>query len=114
MMLDWKSYRTQLAQRIGEIGKLSPDTVRGYRGLSQAGEKDNLLGAKTRELIALAVAVTRQCDGCIAVHSDAALKSGATREEIAEALGVAIAVNAGAALVYSARVLDAISDAGSA
>jgi AhpD family alkylhydroperoxidase len=108
MMLDWQLYRAQLAQRIGEIGHLSPDTVRGYRGLSQAGDKTNLLGAKTRELIALAVGVTRQCDGCIAVHTAAAIKAGATREEIAEALGVAITVNAGAALVYSARVLDAI------
>ncbi len=60
-----------------------------------------------RELIALAVAVTRQCDGCIVVHTDAALQHGATREEIAEALGVAIAVNAGAALIYSSRVMDA-------
>lgn len=109
MMFDWNSYRKQLAQRIGEIGKLSPEITRGYRGLSQAGEKADVLGAKTRELIALAVAVTRQCDGCIAVHTDAALKSGATREEIAEALGVAIAVNAGAALVYSSRVMDAVS-----
>ncbi|HEY8733843.1 MAG TPA: carboxymuconolactone decarboxylase family protein, partial [Puia sp.] len=51
--------------------------------------------------------VTRQCDGCITVHTDAAVKHGATREEIMEAVGVAIAVNAGAALVYSARVMDA-------
>lgn len=114
MMLDWQSYRAQLAKRIGEIGHLSPDTIRGYRGLSQAGEKANLLGAKTRELIALAVAVTRQCDGCIAVHTDAALKAGATREEMAEALGVAIAVNAGAALIYSSRVMDAASSADAA
>jgi alkylhydroperoxidase/carboxymuconolactone decarboxylase family protein YurZ len=39
-----------------------------------------------------------------------ALKHGATREEIAEALGVAVALNAGAALVYSARVMDAVSE----
>src|SRR6218665_1909369 len=110
MMFDWSGYRKQLAQRIGEIGKLSPDTVRGYRELSQAGDKTNILGPKTRELIALAVAVTRQCDGCIAVHTEAALKHGATREEIAEALGVAIAVNAGAAMVYSARVMDALPE----
>ncbi|WP_341675683.1 carboxymuconolactone decarboxylase family protein [Niveibacterium sp. SC-1] len=111
MMFDWNAYRKQLGQRIGEIAKLSPETVAAYRGLNQAGNKTDLLGARTRELIALAVAVTRQCDGCIAVHSEAALKQGATREEIAEALGVAIAVNAGAALVYSSRVMDAVSDA---
>ena len=108
-MLDWNAYQQQLIASIAQIGKSSPDTVRGYRELSDAGAKTGKFDAKTRELIALAVAVTRQCDGCITVHTDAAVKHGATREEIAEALGVAIAVNAGAALVYSARVMDAYS-----
>ena len=107
MMLDWNEYQRQVSTNIAEIGRVSHETVRGYRGLSDAGLKTTLLGAKTRELIALAVAVTRQCDGCITVHTDAAVKQGATREEIVEALGVAIAVNAGAALVYSSRVMDA-------
>jgi len=108
-MFDWNTYQQQLLAGIGQIGKISPDIVRGYRELSEAGSKTGKLDAKTRELIALAVAVTRQCDGCITVHTDAAVKHGATREEVAEALGVAISVNAGAALVYSARVMDAYS-----
>lgn len=107
MMLDWNDYQQQVLARVAEIGRSSPGTVRGYRELGNAGGARDLLGAKTRELIALAVAVTRQCDGCIVVHVDAAVKAGATRDEIAEALGVAIAVNAGAALIYSTRVLDA-------
>ena len=107
-MLDWLGYRKELIGRIGEIGKLSPDTLRGYQTLSGAGEKTGHLDAKTRELISLAVAVTTRCDGCITVHTGEALKHGATREEIAEALGVAIAMNAGAAMVYSARVMDAV------
>jgi AhpD family alkylhydroperoxidase len=106
-MLDWNTYRQQVLDGVGELGKLSPGTVKGYVGLGTAGQKSDLLGAKMRELIALAVAVTVRCDGCIAVHTDAAIKQGATREEIAEALGVAVAVNAGAAVVYSTRVFDA-------
>jgi len=107
MMLDWNAYHQQLLATIGDMAKLSPDTVHGYGQLSEAGTKTGRLDAKTRELIALAVSVTRQCDGCITVHTEAAIKHGATREEIMEALGVAITVNAGATLVYSARVLDA-------
>ena len=106
-MLDWNAYRQQLLVRVGEMGKISPDTIKGYQTLSGAGQKTNLLGPKTRELISLAVAVTARCDGCITVHAEAAARHGASREEIAEALAVATAVNAGAALVYSARVLDA-------
>lgn len=109
MMLDWNEYRKQISATIGEISALSPDTVKGYQTLSGAGAKTGHLDAKTRELIALAVAVTTRCDGCITVHTNAALKQGATKEEIAEALGVAVALNAGAALVYSARAMDAVN-----
>lgn len=107
MMMDWSVYRQQLLETIGQIARLSPDTVKGYGILGTAGSKTNYLDAKIRELIALAVAVSLRCDGCITVHTDAAIRHGASREEIAEALGVAVSVNAGAALVYSARVIDA-------
>lgn len=110
MMFDWNEYRSQLAAGVQAFGELAPATVQGYGQLASAGQKTDLLGAKTRELIALAVAVTARCDGCITVHTDAALRFGATREEIAEALGVAIAVNAGAALVYSTRAMDAVRE----
>lgn len=107
-MIDWNSYRGELMARVGELGQLSPDTVRGYTTLGGAGAKTNHLDAKVRQLISLAVAVTTRCDGCISVHSAEAVKEGATREEIAEALGVAVSMNAGAAVVYSARALDAV------
>jgi AhpD family alkylhydroperoxidase len=109
MMLDWSNYRRQLGDGVKEMGILSPETLKGYLALSNAGQKADLIGAKTRELIALAVAVTLRCDGCIVTHVAAAQKHGATREEMAEALGVAMAINAGATLVYSARTLDAYS-----
>jgi AhpD family alkylhydroperoxidase len=107
MMLNWNEYRDQLLAAMGDLAKLSPDLIRGYRTIADAGNKTSKLDAKTRELIALAVAITLRCDGCITTHTDAAIKHGATKEEMAEALGVAITVNAGAALVYSARALDA-------
>ena len=107
-MLDWLAYRKQLTGRIGQFATLSPDTVKGYQTLSRAGAATGHLDAKTRELIALAVSVTTRCDGCITVHTAEALKHGATRDEIAEALGVAVALNAGAAMVYSARTLDTV------
>lgn len=106
-MQDWQNYHDQLMSKIGELAVLSPDTVGGYVQASGAGAKTGNLDAKTRELIALAVAVTTRCDGCITVHSAKAIEHGASRAEVAEALGVAVAMNAGAALVYSARALDA-------
>lgn len=110
-MLDWNTYRQQLVAGVGGFGKLNPDIVRGYTTLSRAGQKASQLDETTRELIALAVAITLRCDGCITVHSAAARGRGATKEEIAEVLGVAVSVNAGAAVVYSTRALDAFDAA---
>jgi AhpD family alkylhydroperoxidase len=110
-MMDWNNYRGQVVAGVGDLAKLSPDTVRGYAMLGGAGAKTNHLDAKTRELIALAVAISLRCDGCITVHAEAARKLGITQEEIADALGVAVSINAGAALVYSTRTLDAFAAA---
>jgi len=76
-MLDWNEYRTDLKKRISEIGKPSPDTAT----LGAAGAQTSHLDAKTRELIALAVAVTVRCDGCITVHVDATERCAFQRSE---------------------------------
>jgi len=109
MMQDWNAYRGMLGERIGEYAKLSPDTIRGLVTIEGAAPATGHLAPKIHELIALAVAVTTRCDGCITVHTQKAIEHGATREEIAEALSVAIALNTGAAVIYSARVLDAVA-----
>lgn len=107
-MQDWNAYRDALIGRVGEFAKLSPDVLRGLNVIEGSGNKTGHLDPKMHEIIALAVAVTTRCDGCIAVHAKKAIELGATEAEIAEALGVAVALNAGAALTYTARVFDAI------
>jgi AhpD family alkylhydroperoxidase len=112
MMIDWNEYQKQIGATLAELMKLSPDTVRGYQTLSAANSKTGKLDEKTRQLISLAVAVTTHCDGCIVVHTDAALMAGATKEEIAETCGVAIMMGGGPALTYSAFVMKAIEELG--
>ena len=107
MLIDTHDYTPKLLAAIGKLGEAAPALLEGFDALDGAAARGGALDAKTRELIALAVAVTTRCDGCIAVHSAAAKKAGASRAELAEALSVAIALNAGAALVYSARAFDA-------
>jgi AhpD family alkylhydroperoxidase len=109
MMLDWNAYQSELSKTIPQFAKLSPDSLKGYQTLSAANSANSHLGEKNRQLVSLAVAVTTRCDGCITFHTDAALQAGASKEEIAEALGVAMAMNAGAALIYSLRVMDAVA-----
>jgi alkylhydroperoxidase/carboxymuconolactone decarboxylase family protein YurZ len=62
MMLDWNEYHKQVGAGIGELARLSPDTVRGYMTLSAANSKTGKLDEKTRQLISLAVTVTTHCD----------------------------------------------------
>jgi AhpD family alkylhydroperoxidase len=107
MMQDWNTYRDALMERVGDFARQTPDVLRGLSIIDGAAAKTGHLDAKMRELIALAVAVTTRCDGCISVHTSQAAQAGATLGEISEALSVAVALNAGAALVYSSRVVDA-------
>ncbi|MEX3937796.1 carboxymuconolactone decarboxylase family protein [Paraburkholderia phymatum] len=107
MMHDWNDYRASLLARVADYADLSPEVMKGLHMIESSPEKNGTLGPKIHELISLAVAVTTRCDGCISVHTKKAVEQGATREEIAEALSVAIAMNAGPALVYTARVLEA-------
>lgn len=106
MMQDWNTYREALLERVGDYAKQSPDVMRGLATIDNAAAKTGHLTPKIHELIALAVAITTRCDGCISVHTKKAVEAGATLAEISEALGVAIALNAGAALTYSARVVE--------
>lgn len=108
MMQDWNTYRAALMERVGDFARQTPDVLRGLSVLDGAAARTDHLDAKMHELIALAVAVTTRCDGCISVHTKKAAEAGATLGEISEALSVAVALNAGAALVYSSRVVEAI------
>lgn len=110
MMLDWKTYLSEVKQRISGIAKMQPELVKGYQMISASKPENPVLDAKTRELIALAVAITTRCDGCVAVHVEAAKRHGATREEILEALAVSVGINTGTALIFSARTMDAFDN----
>ncbi len=109
MIMDWNAYRDALIAATKRLGEMNPDLMAGYRGMGALAIKPGKLDHKTHELIALAVAITLRCDGCIAAHVHGAKRAGASEEEVAEALGVAAMVNTGAAMVYGARTIDAFA-----
>lgn len=112
MEKNWTEELKALVKRVGILNKANAPVASAFHKLEAATRENSVLDAKTHELIALAVAVTTRCDGCIAAHAVAAKKAGATKEEIAAALGTAIALNAGAAYVYSSRALEAYEELG--
>ncbi|WP_275670495.1 carboxymuconolactone decarboxylase family protein [Paracraurococcus ruber] len=109
-MKDWDAYNAAAREKGKELSGLHPELVKGFSALSRGASTTQHLDAKTRELIALAVAITTRCDGCIDAHVRKAKTAGASKAEIAEALGVAIALNAGAAFTYALHVLDAAGE----
>lgn len=110
----WSELLSSLKRSHALLGKTNPQMLEAYRNLAAAQGSNGALDAKTRELIALAVAVTTRCDGCISSHAAAAAKAGATEAELSDALGTAMALNAGAAYVYSLRAMEAFNELKSA
>ena len=96
-----------LAESTASLRDATPEVWAGFAQLHKAAVADGALPAKIKELIALAVAVVKHCDGCIAYHAKAAARRGATPEEVAEALGVALLMDGGTASVYGPRGWDA-------
>ena len=93
-----------------DLRKAIPEVYRSYAGLHGAALASGALDARTKELIALAIGVTRECDGCIAAHARGAARQGATADEVAEAIGVAILMNGGPATVYGPRAFAAFRE----
>ena len=93
-----------------ELSSAIPETWAGFSAMHRAAVADGALPAKVKELVALAIAVTKQCDGCIAYHAKAAARRGATEAEVAEALGVALLMNGGPATAYAPRAFAAYQE----
>lgn len=108
MVNHYPDFYTQVSETMAKFGKESPDTMAGFMQLHKAGSTDGALSAKMKELIALAIGIVVRCDGCIAFHVHDAMKAGATRDEIVDAIGVAILMGGGPAVVYGSQALEAL------
>lgn len=97
----------QLREPTKQLHDRIPSVFDGYRSLHRAAFTDGALDAKTKELIALAIGVAKQCDGCIASHARGAARHGATAEEVADVIGVAIIMDGGPGMVYGPRAMEA-------
>lgn len=104
----YPAFFKKVQQDMGKLGKANPDIMAGFRKMHEAAGSDGALDAKTKELIALAIGIVVRCDGCIAFHVHDALKAGANEEEIVDAIGVAIMMGGGPAVVYGSAALEAL------
>lgn len=90
-----------------ELSKLIPDTMAGFHSMAKAATASNVLDEKTKELIALALSVAARCDGCLGFHARTLVRLKASRQEVAETLGMAVYMGGGPSLMYAADALRA-------
>ena len=100
----------ELRQPAHDLREHIPDVIAAYASMQRAALADGALPAKVKELIALTIAVIRECDGCIGAHARGAARRGATEAEVAEAMGVAVMMNGGPATVWGPRALAAFKE----
>jgi len=106
-MKDFKDMRKELGEWMGKLGTEIPGVMKGFGAVHAGSLKAGVLDVKTKELLSLAIAISARCDGCIAFHTHDAMKAGATKEEIAETVGVAILMGGGPSVVYGIQAMQA-------
>ena len=102
-MKNYPDYYTSLRKQVKQLGEASPDVMQSFGSLHQNASAAGALSTKTKELIALGIAITVRCDGCIAYHVVDALKAGATPQEITETINVSILMGGGPSVMYGAQ-----------
>ena len=107
-MRDYPHLRAELQQLTQKLIKEIPSSMSGFSSLHKAALADGALNKKTKELIALGIAIAACCDGCIAYHVHDSIKAGASHQEIMEAIGVAILMGGGPGMVYGCEALAAL------
>lgn len=109
MLNDWPQMTRDLTGLLKQlhVGDGSSATMKSFSGMARAALEPRALDVKTKELIALAVAVAVRCDPCVAFHARAAVEQGASREEVLETFATAIYMGAGPSVMYAAKALEA-------
>ncbi|MFK8006287.1 MAG: carboxymuconolactone decarboxylase family protein [Saprospiraceae bacterium] len=107
-MKNFPDHYQQLVEQMKNMGKVIPIQMKGFADLHKSATADGALTKSTKELIALGIAITVRCDGCIAFHVHDAIKAGSTQEEIMETIGVAILMGGGPAVVYGCEAMEAL------
>lgn len=101
----WADSHARIKADLRSLNTALPEVARGFGALGKAVKAEGALDLKTKELIAVGIAVSDRCEPCILFHVEALMNAGATREELAEALGMAVQMGGGPSLMYSAKAL---------
>ncbi|MBP1632074.1 MAG: alkylhydroperoxidase like protein, AhpD family [Acidobacteria bacterium] len=106
----WHDVSAALADPSRSLRSAIPDAWAGFAQMHKEAMKEGVISAAMKEVIALVISVRDECDGCIAAHARGAARKGATPEQVAEALGVALTMMGGPGTVYGPRAWEAYQE----
>jgi AhpD family alkylhydroperoxidase len=104
--MEWKDSIANTRDQLRNLNKAIPETAKGFGALSKGAMASPALDKKTLEFVALGIAVADHCEPCIGFHIEALVRIGASRDEIAAVLGMAVQMGGGPSLMYAAKALD--------
>lgn len=102
---DYKDLTRTVSTRMVSMRETQPDLMTAFSQLAAAGTRGGALDKKTREFVALGIAVAGRCDDCIGFHVKALIGMGATRAELEEVLGTAVYMGGGPSMMYATHAL---------
>jgi AhpD family alkylhydroperoxidase len=105
--MDWEATMRDMRRHLQEFNKTRPEAAKGFANLSKGALEHGVLDHKTKELVALGIAVSTRCEPCVGFHVESLIVHGATREEVADVLAVCVQMGGGPSLMYAAKALDA-------
>ena len=108
--MNWTEFLSETNAELAAYRGAQKDVASGFHKLAAAATADGALDPKTKELMAIAIGIAVRCDGCIGFHVKAAMKLGATREEIAETVSMCLYMGGGPSLMYGAKALKAFDE----
>ena len=108
--MNWKDFMAETEATIGAFSTEVPETVRGFGIMGKAATTDGALSEKTKEFMALGIAIATRCDSCIGFHVRSLVRLGATRAQMCEALAMATYMGGGPSYAYSAKALKAFDE----
>ncbi len=108
MIKDAETYYRENSTAMRPVRESMAEVVKGFGALHQAVMRDGALSVRDKELIALGIGVSTRCENCIYAHVKAAVKAGATPEQVLEAAGVAVLMQGGPSYTYLPRVTEAL------
>lgn len=108
--ISYKKLTAGISKEMQGFGKSQPKVMGAFSSLAHAASQDGVLDAKTKEYVALGIAIATRCDPCIGFHVKAMVELGVTREELEEVLSTAIYMGGGPSLMYAMKARHAFDE----